>query len=145
MNLKIETTYSKLLILILICYAILGTIAMSVKSFISLDMVESLYWGREMEWGYYKHPPFFAWLANWWMFCFGYQKNLWAFNLLSMLLKSVGTFYVFLLGKKILKDEKIAFCCALINLGNIYFISQIRYNANTLLMAFWPVLIYYFY
>ena len=144
-NVKFEMSYLKLLVSILVCYCILGTIAMSIKSFLSLDMVESLYWGREMEMGYYKHPPFYAWLANIWMLLFGYQKNLWAFNLLSMILKSIGAFYVFLLGKKILQDEQLAFWSAIINIGNIYFVSQIRYNANTLLIALWPVLIYYFY
>ena len=29
-----------------------------------LDTMEMLYWGREWQWGYYKHPPLPAWLAQ---------------------------------------------------------------------------------
>ncbi len=29
-----------------------------------LDTIEMLYWGHEWQWGYYKHPPLPAWLAN---------------------------------------------------------------------------------
>lgn len=29
-----------------------------------LDTVEMLYWGREWQWGYFKHPPLPAWIAE---------------------------------------------------------------------------------
>ena len=29
-----------------------------------LDVVEGAYWGREWQWGYYKHPPFPAWVLH---------------------------------------------------------------------------------
>src|SRR5262245_19600046 len=31
---------------------------------VPLDVVELLYWGREWQWGYHKHPPLPAWLAG---------------------------------------------------------------------------------
>ena len=29
-----------------------------------LDVVEALAWGREWQWGYYKHPPLSGWVAE---------------------------------------------------------------------------------
>jgi len=35
-----------------------------------LDTVEMLYWGHEWQWGYYKHPPLPAWIAETvWLVC----------------------------------------------------------------------------
>ena len=28
------------------------------------DHIEMVYWGHEWQWGYYKHPPLTAWLAE---------------------------------------------------------------------------------
>ena len=27
-----------------------------------LDVPEGIYWGREWQWGYYKHPPLSSWI-----------------------------------------------------------------------------------
>ena len=36
-----------------------------------LDVVESLAWGREWEWGYYKHPPLAPWVLHLFYVAFG--------------------------------------------------------------------------
>lgn len=48
-----------------------------------LDAMEMLYWGREWQWGYYKHPPLPAWLAHGASSLFGH--TVWPTYLLSQL------------------------------------------------------------
>ena len=31
------------------------------------DMTEAWDWGKKFQWGYYKHPPLFPWIAGAWL------------------------------------------------------------------------------
>src|ERR1700741_4975915 len=42
------------------------------------DVVEAYAWGREFQWGYYKHPPFWSWLSGAWFLVF--PRANWAAN-----------------------------------------------------------------
>ncbi len=50
---------------VLVLHAVLYTLASSfVASNLPLDAVESLYWGKEWQAGYFKHPPMSAWMIE---------------------------------------------------------------------------------
>src|SRR5262249_8900619 len=52
------------------------------------DMTEAYVWGREFQLGYFKHPPFWSWIAGLWFLVLP-QRD-WAFNLLSMVNANLG-------------------------------------------------------
>ena len=47
------------------------------------DMLEAYLWGHEFQLGYFKHPPFWAWIAGAWFEVF--PRSNWAFYLLCSL------------------------------------------------------------
>src|SRR5215475_11561725 len=52
------------------------------------DMIEAYSWGREFQLGYYKHPPFWSWIAGAWFEVF--PRTNWAFYLLATLNSAIA-------------------------------------------------------
>ena len=52
------------------------------------DMSEAYAWGREFQFGYHQHPPFWAWLCGLWFLI--WPREIWAFGLLSAANSTVG-------------------------------------------------------
>jgi 4-amino-4-deoxy-L-arabinose transferase-like glycosyltransferase len=52
------------------------------------DMAEAYVWGREFQLGYYKHPPFWAWVTGAWFHVF--PVNDWSFELLCVVNAAIG-------------------------------------------------------
>jgi len=129
----------------LIINAILWICVESMRLVTSADSMEAVVWGDLLSFGTHKHPPLSGWLAGSFHHLFG-DTNL-GIYVLGNLCVIIGLIYVYKLAKFFL-SEKEALCSSLILTPCFYYTFQIFYdnfNCNILLMAFWPVLIYYFY
>ena len=61
MALRPERVFWSLVALRLVAWWLLPTL---VARTAPLDVIEGLVWGREWQWGYWKHPPLAAWLLE---------------------------------------------------------------------------------
>ncbi|HEX5357350.1 MAG TPA: glycosyltransferase family 39 protein, partial [Aquabacterium sp.] len=98
-----------------------------------LDVVEALAWGREWQWGYYKHPPLSGWFAE--MARWGTSN--WPLFLLAQLMVTVGLAGAWLLGKDLL-GTRLATLALIATEGVHYFnLSSTELNANVVMFPFW--------
>ena len=128
--------------LILVLNALLWTLLpwLSVYS-LPLDVVEGLFWGKEWQWGYYKHPPLPAWLINLSWLGLG-DLGPFALSQLSLLITYL---YVWRLGLRLLGVEKAALGTLLL-LGVYYFTwPSPEYNHNIAQMPIWAAAVFYYY
>ncbi len=106
----------------------------------SPDMVENWTWGKEWQWGYYKHPPFFAWVVGAWFTLL--PRADWAYYLLAALNSAIGLAGVFALVRVATSDADIArrrlVSVAGLALTPAYGFLAMKFNANAVLVAVWP-------
>ncbi len=106
------------------------------------DMLEAYYWGREFQLGYYKHPPFWAWIAGGWFEVF--PRTNWAFYLLSSLNSGIAILGAWQLLGLLTKGEDRFNATALLLLSLAYTLQGHQYNANFILTSLWPWTAYFF-
>ena len=129
----------------LIINAFLWTFVESFRLVTSCDSMEAIVWGDLLSFGTNKHPPLSGWLAGGFHHLFG-DANI-GIYILGNLCVAIGLIYVFKLAKFFL-NEKEAIGSSLILTPCFYYTFQLFYdnfNCNILLMALWPMIIYYFY
>lgn len=98
-----------------------------------LDVVESLSWGREWQWGYYKHPPLAPWLLELSYRAFGRVGPF----LLSQLFIAATLWFVWLMGCRLMSRER-AFVGMLLTMGVAYYTRPaLEFNHNIAQMPFW--------
>ena len=102
------------------------------------DMAEAWAWGKELQLGYYKHPPLFAWLAGAWFYLLP-REDAW-FQLLAALNGAVGVGAVWLLAREIVGPCAARTAAILAMLSPVYGPLALKFNANAILMALWPLL-----
>ena len=116
--------------------------AMGGSTALHQDSLEAYMWGREFEFGYYKHPPFWAWVAGSWFHIF--PRTNWAFYLLSEGNASLGVLGTWaLLGRFTKGPERLAGTLLLL-LTTFYTFNAFRFNANTIQLSLWPWTMYFF-
>ena len=69
-----------------------------------LDTIEALAWGSNLDWGFNKHPPMSAFLAEIFYQIFGSQD--WAYYLLSQICVIISFFVVFKLAEKFFENKE---------------------------------------
>lgn len=106
------------------------------------DSLEAYVWGREFQLGYYKHPPFWSWIAGLWFFVFPHKD--WAFYLLSELNASLGIVGAWALLGRFVKGPARYAGVLLLLLTTFYTFNALRYNANTILLSLWPWTMYFY-
>lgn len=129
----------------LIVNAFLWICVESMRLVTSADSMEAVVWGDLLSFGTHKHPPLSGWLAGCFHHLFG-DTNI-GIYILGNLCVIIGLIYIYKLAKFFL-SEKEALCSSLILTPSFYYTFQVFYdnfNCNILLMALWPILIYYFY
>jgi len=105
-----------------------------------LDVVESLSWGKEWQWGYYKHPPFAPIVLN--IFYEGLGK--FGPYVLSQLCIALTLTLVWLTGKRLM-DAQRAVLGAVLTMGVAYYnFPAIEFNHNIAQMPIWAALGYLF-
>ena len=126
-------------ILVWTFYAMIGNGAADIHH----DMAEAYAWGREFQLGYFKHPPFWAWVAGLW-FAMAPRAD-WAFYLLSMVNAGLGLWAVWLIAGRLIANRKLRLCAVLLlELTPFYHFLGFKFNANTILLSLWPWATYFF-
>ena len=75
---------TKFLFIFLGVHLIIWTLVPTISNVnLPLDTIEALAWASNLDWGYYKHPPFSAYVAQVVYYFFG--NNDWAYYLLSQM------------------------------------------------------------
>jgi 4-amino-4-deoxy-L-arabinose transferase-like glycosyltransferase len=106
------------------------------------DMTEAWAWGQEFQFGYYKHPPFFAWVAGLWFKVM--PRSDWSFYLLAMCNAGAGLVGVWMIAGRFLGGAERWSALLLVTLTPFFSFSALRYNANSALIGVWPWTIYFF-
>jgi hypothetical protein len=109
---------------------------------VHIDSLEAYAWGREFRLGYYKHPPFWAWVAGLWFMVF--PKTDWCFWLLSELNGALGLAGAYALMGRFCGQRTRVLCVLLLMLTPFYQFNALRFNANTVLLSIWPWTMYFF-
>jgi hypothetical protein len=100
------------------------------------DTLEAFAWGQHFEFGYSKHPPFWAWLAGGWFKIFPTAD--WAAYLLGSLNASIGLACSWCIGRRFLSDDRATGAMLCLMLSTSYVCLAQRFNANTMLLSLWP-------
>jgi len=106
------------------------------------DMTEAYVWGREFQLGYYKHPPFWAWVAGLWFLVL--PAKAWAFSMLSVLNANIGLLGAWFLIGRFAEGKKRAAAIFLLLLTPCYSFLALKYNANAIFLSLWPWMAFYF-
>jgi 4-amino-4-deoxy-L-arabinose transferase-like glycosyltransferase len=103
----------------------------------SLDLVEWLSWGREWQWGYHKHPPLPAWLAE--VSSRLTPGSVTGVYLAGYLLTALCLYSAWALGRRLLAP-RLALLSALALDGLIYFTyDSAEFSNNVVLNACWAL------
>ncbi len=109
---------------------------------VHMDSLEAYAWGREFRLGYYKHPPFWAWVAGLWFMVL--PKTDWSFWLLAELNGALGLAGAYALMGRFCGQRTRVICVLLLMLTPFYQFNALRFNANTILLSIWPWTMYFF-
>ena len=107
-----------------------------------LDTIEALAWSSNLDWGYYKHPPFSAWSVEFFYQIFG--NNDWAYYLLSQIFVITAFYIIFKFSEDFLKN-KIHCLISVLVLEGIYFynFTTPEFNVNVCQLPFWALTTYF--
>lgn len=106
-----------------------------------LDVVEGIYWGREWQWGYYKHPP----LSSWLLYAFYRALGHIGPYLLSQLCIVLTLWLVYRLGRQVLSPSR-ALLGSLLLLGVFYYTwPSLEFNHNIAQLPVWAGIVYALY
>lgn len=106
------------------------------------DGLETWTLGRRFEWGNPKHPPLMGWVARAWTSVFPLTD--WSFQLLTMTNSAIALWSVDLISRRFVRGDKRAVVLLLLMLLPTYQFHAQRFNANTVLLAIWPLATYCF-
>ena len=107
-----------------------------------VDALETWTLGRDFAWGNAKHPPLMGWVAALWTLVFPLTD--WSFQLLAMTNAAVALWAVDLVARRFVRGDKRAIVLLLLMLLPAYQFHAQRFNANTVLLAIWPLATYCF-
>ena len=106
------------------------------------DVLETWTLGRSIEWGYAKHPPLMGWVARAWTSIFPLAN--WSFQLLALTNSAIALAVVDLISRRFVQGDKRLIILLLLMLTPIYQFHAQRFNANSILLATWPLATYCF-
>ena len=110
-----------------------------VNANLPLDVIEALAWGREWQWGYLKHPPLSAWLAE----VFGWLSGGgdWGLYLASQVCVVTAFWAMWQLAQDYLEPLPAVFSVMLLE-GVVYHnFTSPEFNVNVILLACWSLTI----
>jgi 4-amino-4-deoxy-L-arabinose transferase-like glycosyltransferase len=113
----------------------------NMSSALHQDLTEAYAWGHEFQLGYFKHPPFWAWIAGIW-FSFMPHRD-WAFQLLALLNANIGLLGAWKLIGLFADGEKRVAATLLLLLTPFYTFLAGKYNANSIFLSLWPWTAYF--
>jgi len=120
--------------LVLLAHGLLWTLLpWLINRSLPLDTLEALAWGREWQWGYYKHPPLSGWLAE--LMRFGPHDL--SLYVLSQLMVGLALWANWLLGRDLLGSRLAT--VGLMAMAGIHYVgySSVEFNANVVMFPMW--------
>ena len=132
-------------IIVLVSYAVLWTIYGAIAKsshHLHFDMGEVVAWSREPSWGYPKHPPFSAWVAQAWFSVVPFAD--WSYYLLAMSSAALGLWIAWKLAADYLDPEKRVAGLAMLMLVPFFNFHALKFNANTVLIPLWAATTWWF-
>ncbi|MGE3798911.1 MAG: glycosyltransferase family 39 protein [Thermomicrobiales bacterium] len=107
-----------------------------------LDTLEMLYWGHEWQWGYFKHPPLPAWIAE--ASCQLFGRAVWPTYLAAQICVVTCFWAVWKLAREILRPWH-ALCAAFVLEASYYYnYTTPELNNNVVSRTFWALTILFF-
>src|SRR5207237_8877733 len=98
--------------------------------------------GRNVAWGYHKHPPLMGWVTAAWTSILPLSD--WSLQLMAMTNAGLALFFVDLIARQFVTGHKRILVLLLLMLTPAYQFHAQRFNANAVLLAAWPLAIYCF-
>ena len=130
---------NKILFLFLLSHLLIWVIVPSISNGnLPRDTIEALAWASNLAWGFEKHPPLSAFVAEIFYKIFGKQD--WAYYLLSQLFIIVSFLAVWELSKDFFKNKNYPIICIFL-LEGIYFYNYTtpEFNVNVCQIPFWAL------
>lgn len=101
------------------------------------DTLEAWTLGRHFAWGYHKHPPLTGWIAASWTSVF--PPSDWSLQLMAMANAGLALIFVDRIARQFVTGHKRILVLLLLMLTPIYQFHAQRFNANSVLLAAWPL------
>ena len=122
---------------------IFALIPILTRNVIPYDMIENLYWGKEWQCGYAKHPPLFAWISYvFFKVCGSIPESLYVLTQLNLL---IGFYFIFKTALLLGFDKKQAYSAILFFMCSFASVfGNEKFNATTILMSLLPMSFYFF-
>ena len=109
---------------------------------LSLDVIEALAWGSNLDWGFNKHPPGSAFFPEMMFQIFGAQD--WAYYLLSQIFVVIAFIVVFKFSEQLFKDKTLSLISVLLLEGVLFYnFTTPEFNVNVCQLPFWALCVYY--
>src|SRR3981189_1118710 len=106
------------------------------------DVLETWTFGRSIEWGSSKHPPLMGWVTRAWTSVFPLTN--WSLQLMALTNGAIALWAVDLISRRFVTGDKRIVVLLLLMLLPTYQFHAQRFNANTVLLAIWPLATYCF-
>lgn len=100
-----------------------------------LDVPENFFWGKHLEFGYYKHPPLFAWISH--IFAIFFGASAFTNYLICGVLMFVSFIGIYFIAKEFLPEEKALIAVLLLEGLTYSGINTRIFNANSVQIPFW--------
>ena len=140
-----KKSVNKLFYIFITTHLILWTLVPSLtNNNLPLDTIEALAWGGNLDWGFNKHPPASAFLAELFYQIFGSSD--WTYYLLSQILVVISFFVIFKLSENFFSNKIFGFL-SVVMLEGIYFYNYTtpEFNVYITELPFWTLTVYYAY
>lgn len=131
--------------LLLVCFVSVWTAYLSIAyvgSGLHPDFLETWTLGRHFALGNPKHPPLMGWVTGAWTSVF--PSTDWSLHLMAMTNAALALWAVDLISKRFVTGHKRLLVLLLLMLTPAYQFHAQRFNANTVLLAVWPLATYCF-
>ncbi|WP_349630216.1 glycosyltransferase family 39 protein [Bradyrhizobium sp. UNPA324] len=101
------------------------------------DTLEAWTLGQHFAWGYHKHPPLSGWIAAGWTAVFPLSDR--SLQLMAMVNAGLALIFVDLISRQFVTGHKRILVLLLLMLTPAYQFHAQRFNANSVLLATWPL------
>ncbi len=128
---KYDSYFYAFLVVHIVVWTLLPTL---LRDNLPLDAIEAISWGYEWQFGYLKHPPFSAWLAEGMFRIFPGQ---WSIYFLSQLCVGFALLATWKLAKDFLPINQALMAVLLLESVYYYNFTSIEFNANIALLPLW--------
>lgn len=136
MNLKLEKLEVFLYVLIYVFTWVLIKFIASPNLDLYGDMLENFAWSQTIEWGTFKHPPFFSWVVAAWFKAF--PNTTVSYYVLSYINSGIGLIGIYYLCRAYSLKKFALAAVLLMALALPYSTLASKFNANSVLLSLWP-------